>query len=226
MGGAKACCFVILMALAVLVFWSCGLVLSVYEIAVGAYAFDSKNSKTTAANVNVTNPNSTAPSSAFGPCSWKQSDDKVDLVPLYLIVSGLIWLLWTVCSALIRCSDAERSTGFYIGSGDLKVHCVTNGESKTRHIIRKFLASLLLVCAVAWTVAGSIFTFLGRADRSSCADNTYQSARITIIIRWAWIAFIVLVSLLLKVMQCALASRRNAAGAAQTADGEKGKAGY
>jgi len=46
---------------------------------------------------------------------------QVDLIPLYLVINGIVWILWTVCSALIRCNDLERATGFYVGSGDLKV---------------------------------------------------------------------------------------------------------
>lgn len=51
---------------------------------------------------------------------------------------------------------------------------------------------------------GSIFTF---KDSNTCAELTYESARITVIMRWAWVAFIVLISLLLKVMQCVIQSR-------------------
>lgn len=46
---------------------------------------------------------------------------QVDLIPVYFVVSGCIWIVWTICSALLRCSDAERAIGFYVGSGDLKV---------------------------------------------------------------------------------------------------------
>lgn len=44
-------------------------------------------------------------------------------------------------------------------------------------------------------------------DYDDCAMLTAESARITVIMRWGWVAFIVLISLLLKVMQCVIQSR-------------------
>jgi len=203
MGGAGAICFIILMALAVLIFWGCGLVLSIYEIIVGAIALSDA-----ADGYEMLNNGSD-----FGGCMKEQTDgdDKVDLIPLYMVVNGVIWIIWTVCSALLRCNSIERAAGFYVGSGDLKVHCMQGERTVGRHIVRKFLANVLLVIAVAWLVAGSIFVFKGAFTDGSCAELTMESAKITVIFRWAWVAFIVLISLLLKVMQCVIQSRTEAA---------------
>ncbi|XP_067948416.1 uncharacterized protein [Watersipora subatra] len=190
MGGAGAICFIILMGLAVLIFWGCGLVLSVYEIVIGSIAL---------ADANMTD---------YGGCNKEEAEDGVDLIPLYLIVNGIVWILWTMCSALLRCNDMERAAGFYVGSGDLKVHCMQGDRTVGRHMVRKYLANVLVVIAVAWLVAGSIFVFYGNErSTSNCAELVYQSASITLIMRWAWVAFIVLISLLLKVMQCIIQSK-------------------
>lgn len=58
---------------------------------------------------------------------------------------------------------------------------------------------------------GSIFVFKGGYAEGTCAALTQKSAEVTVIMRWAWVAFIVLISLLLKVMQCVIQSRTEAA---------------
>ena len=46
-----------------------------------------------------------------------------------------------------------------------------------------------------------------KGPNTECAEMTWKSATVTVIMRWAWVAFLVLISLLLKVMQCVIQSK-------------------